>query len=67
MKLTLGEECLILRRRAGLRHCDITKPMKLSMMALSLIESGKPGNRVSSEKALKYRDYLRSKNVDISS
>ena len=62
MKLTLGEECLILRRRAKLKLSEAAKALKITAMYLSLIEHGTRNP----EKALIYRDYLRSKNVDIS-
>ncbi len=64
MKLTFSEECLILRRRAGLLLSDAAKVMKVSINTLSLIELGDFKSRVSPEKAYKYRDFLISKQED---
>ena len=62
MKLTLGEECLILRRRAKLHLLDIAKKVKLSHTYLSRIELD--DERAKHEKALKYRDFLMSRQGD---
>lgn len=64
MKLTLGEECLILRRRSGLFISHAAKAMKVCLSTISNIELER--GRYSHEKALKYRDFLMSKQRDIS-
>jgi transcriptional regulator with XRE-family HTH domain len=59
MKLTLGEECLILRRRAKLHLVDIAKKLKTSHTTLSRIEIG--DYRATEEKGLIYRGFLMEK------
>lgn len=56
MKLTLGEECLILRRRARIHLVDVAKKLNTSHTMLSRIENG--DKRPSREFALNYKGFL---------
>ena len=58
MKLTLGEECLILRRRLRLKFRQTAKLAKISTGAIGLIE--RDSTRIPKPTVLKYKDFLES-------
>lgn len=56
MKLTLGEECLILRRRLRLKFIEASKLAKISPGAIGYIE--RDSTKIPKRTVLKYKDFL---------